>query len=107
MGDRKASLARRYPVHLKIAFAFTALLLVIGLTLISFNYLETRFAGEGFQSRSLLSVPLKNQLDEVIGVLQLVNARGQHGIGTSFNPVVVPYIEALSTDAAVALDSLI
>jgi hypothetical protein len=87
MGDRKASLARRYPLHLKIAFAFTALLLVIGLTLISFNYLETRFAGEGFQSRSLLSVPLKNQLDEVIGVLQLVNAEGS----TASVPASIPW----------------
>jgi len=69
-----------------------------------FRDLEARFAGNGFQARSLLSVPLKNQLDEVIGVLQLVNARGQDGTVTSFSPEIVPYIEALSSDAAVALD---
>jgi HD-GYP domain-containing protein (c-di-GMP phosphodiesterase class II) len=69
-----------------------------------FRDFETRFAGDGFQARSLLSVPLKNQLDEVIGVLQLVNARGQDGDVTSFSPEIVPYIEALSSDAAVALD---
>ena len=69
-----------------------------------FRDLETRFAGEGFKARSLLSVPLKNQLDEVIGILQLVNARAQDGTATLFSPEIVPYIEALSSDAAVALD---
>jgi HD-GYP domain-containing protein (c-di-GMP phosphodiesterase class II) len=69
-----------------------------------FKDLETRFAGQGFQARSLLSVPLKNQLDEVIGVLQLVNARTKDGTFTTFSSEIVPYIEALSSDAAVALD---
>ena len=69
-----------------------------------FKDLQTRFAGQGFQARSLLSVPLKNQLDEVIGVLQLVNARTKDGTVTEFSPEIVPYIEALSSDAAVALD---
>ena len=69
-----------------------------------FKDLQTRFAGQGFQARSLLSVPLKNQLDEVIGVLQLVNARRKDGTVTTFSSEIVPYIEALSSDAAVALD---
>ena len=42
MSDRKSTLTKRYPLHLTIAFAFTALLLVIGLALITFNYIETR-----------------------------------------------------------------
>ena len=42
MSEAEATRAKRYPLHLTIAVAFTALLLVIGLTLISFNYLETR-----------------------------------------------------------------
>ena len=59
---------------------------------------------ERYRVRSLLSLPLKNQLGEIIGVLQLVNARtAQDEIGP-FSPQSVPFIEALSSDAAVALD---
>jgi HD-GYP domain-containing protein (c-di-GMP phosphodiesterase class II) len=67
-----------------------------------FRELQERFDGDGFHARSLLSVPLRNQLDEVIGILQLVSSRG--GDGSGFSPEIVPYIEALSSDAAVALD---
>ena len=60
---------------------------------------QVRHDTESFQTRSLLSVPLQNQADEVIGVLQLVSRRPG-----GFRPEIVPYIEALSSDAAVALD---
>ena len=69
-----------------------------------YQHLQERFDTDGYQTRSLLSVPLRNQLDEVIGVLQLVNARGPDGSITGFRPEIVSYIEALSSDAAVALD---
>ncbi|MGD9253281.1 MAG: HD domain-containing phosphohydrolase [Holophagae bacterium] len=54
--------------------------------------------------RSLINVPLKDQKDEIVGVLQLVNARTPTGDVTAFDPEVVPFVEALSADAAVALD---
>jgi HD-GYP domain-containing protein (c-di-GMP phosphodiesterase class II) len=69
-----------------------------------YRELKKRFDGDGYQVRSLLSVPLRNQLDEVIGILQLVSSRGGNGDGSGFSPEIVPYIEALSSDAAVALD---
>jgi HD-GYP domain-containing protein (c-di-GMP phosphodiesterase class II) len=53
---------------------------------------------------SLLTVPLTDQKGENIGVLQLVNARSRSGDVAAFDPEVVPSIEAISSDAAVALD---
>jgi len=65
---------------------------------------RARHDSDSFRTRSLLSVPLKNQLDEVIGVLQLVKAADVHNESVGFRHEVTPYIEALSSDAAVALD---
>ncbi|MBF0305783.1 MAG: GAF domain-containing protein [Alphaproteobacteria bacterium] len=62
-------------------------------------------AGTGYRSKSFLTVPLKNHQDEVIGVLQLINARTPEGLVASFTPDIVPLIEALSSQAAVALDN--
>ncbi len=66
--------------------------------------IHSHYETESYKVRSLLSVPLRNQLDETIGVLQLVNARDPNDQITGFRPEIVPYIEALSSDAAVALD---
>jgi HD-GYP domain-containing protein (c-di-GMP phosphodiesterase class II) len=65
---------------------------------------HARFDSNGYEARSLLSVPLADQKGEFVGLLQLVNARSPAGEVTGFDPEVVPYIEALSADAAVALD---
>ncbi|MBF0393156.1 MAG: GAF domain-containing protein, partial [Alphaproteobacteria bacterium] len=62
-------------------------------------------AGTGYRSKSFLTVPLKNHQDEVIGVLQLINARTPSGEVAGFLPDIVPLIEALSSQAAVALDN--
>jgi HD-GYP domain-containing protein (c-di-GMP phosphodiesterase class II) len=64
-----------------------------------------RFEDNGASVRSVMSVPLKNPQDEIIGVLQLVNARGRQGHVVPFRDEIVPYIEALSSSAAVALDN--
>jgi HD-GYP domain-containing protein (c-di-GMP phosphodiesterase class II) len=55
-------------------------------------------------STSLLNVPLTDQKGEIVGILQLVNARSVEGEVTAFDPEVVPSIEAVASDAAVALD---
>ncbi len=68
-------------------------------TALDTSAVQARHDHESFSTRSLLSVPLQNQSGEIIGVLQLVS--GQPG---GFRPEIVPYIEALSSDAAVALD---
>ncbi len=55
-------------------------------------------------SASLLNVPLADQKGEIVGILQLVNARSMSGEVTAFDPEVVPAVEAVASDAAVALD---
>ena len=63
-------------------------------------------AGTGYRSRSFLTVPLKNSQNVVIGVLQLLNARdGASGAVIPFSGAIQPAIEALSSQAAVALDN--
>jgi len=66
---------------------------------------QRRFGQDGSALHSMLSVPLRNQQDEVIGVLQLVNARVADGEAPGFRDEAIPYMEALSANAAVALDN--
>jgi HD-GYP domain-containing protein (c-di-GMP phosphodiesterase class II) len=62
--------------------------------------------GTGYRSKSFLTVPLKNSKEEVIGVLQLLNARDREtGEVIPFSNEIQPLIEALSSQAAVALDN--
>ncbi|MGB0683504.1 MAG: HD domain-containing phosphohydrolase [Magnetovibrionaceae bacterium] len=63
--------------------------------------------GTGYRSKSFLTVPLKNHEGEVIGVLQLLNAKDRDtGEVIEFDPVnTQPLVEALSSQAAVALDN--
>ena len=62
--------------------------------------------GTGYRSQSFLTVPLKNHQGEIIGVLQLLNAQAP---GSSdvipFDASIQPLVEALSSQAAVALDN--
>src|SRR5579862_6044509 len=62
-------------------------------------------ATTGYRSQSFLTVPLKNRDGEVVGVLQLINARGPDGRILPFPQEVVPLVEALASQAAVALDN--
>ncbi len=59
----------------------------------------------GYRSQSFLTVPLKNHDAEVVGVLQLINALSPRGKTVPFPPEIVPLIEALASQAAVALDN--
>ncbi|HUK59346.1 MAG TPA: HD domain-containing phosphohydrolase [Stellaceae bacterium] len=59
----------------------------------------------GYRSRSFLTVPLRNHDAEVVGVLQLINARDRGGKVVPFADEIVPVIEALASQAAVALDN--
>ncbi|MDP6602909.1 MAG: HD domain-containing phosphohydrolase [Rhodospirillales bacterium] len=62
--------------------------------------------GTGYRSKSFLTVPLKNHDGDVIGVLQILNARDR---GTNeviaFPESIQPLISALASQAAVALDN--
>ena len=62
--------------------------------------------GTGYRSKSFLTVPMKNSQDEVIGVLQLLNAEDTDtGEVIPFGDDIQPLIEALASQAAVALDN--
>lgn len=62
--------------------------------------------GTGFRSKSFLTIPLKNYSDEVIGVLQLINAQDETtGDVIPFSKSVQRLVEALASQAAVAIDN--
>ncbi len=62
--------------------------------------------GMGYRSKSFLTVPLKNSQEEIIGVLQLLNAQDREtGEVIAFGKDIQPLIEALASQAAVALDN--
>lgn len=62
--------------------------------------------GTGYRSKSFLAVPLQNHEGEVVGVIQLLNARDRETEEViAFSSNVQPLVEALSSLAAVALDN--
>ena len=60
----------------------------------------------GYRSTSFLAVPLKPRGGTVIGVLQLINAKNMEtGEVEAFDEEIEGFVEALATQAAVALDN--
>ena len=57
----------------------------------------------GYHSRSFLTVPMKNHEDEIIGVLQLINARDASGAVHPFSDTDQRLAESLASQAAVVL----
>lgn len=57
----------------------------------------------GYRSQSFLTVPLKNHENEIIGVMQLINARNKNGKVVSFDSDMQEQIESLASQGAVAL----
>ena len=63
-------------------------------------------AANGYRSKSFLTIPMKNKADEVIGVLQLINARDEEtGETVAFEPEDRKIIESLASQAAVTIDN--
>ena len=56
-----------------------------------------------YRSKSFLTVPLKNHENEIIGVMQLINARNDHGEVIAFNNEMQEQVESLASQGAVAL----
>jgi len=73
----------------------------------SFDFSGTKAfdSNTGYRSRSFLTVPLKNHEGDVVGVLQLINARDVNGRVAPFPGESVALVEALASQAAVALDN--
>ncbi|MBH64144.1 MAG: hypothetical protein CL569_17190 [Alphaproteobacteria bacterium] len=62
----------------------------------------------GYRSKSFLTLPLRNYDQDVIAVLQLINARDQETDEViAFEAALQPLIEAMASQAAVALDNQI
>ncbi len=60
-------------------------------------------AGTGYRSQSFLTVPMRNHENEIIGVLQLINALSQSGRVVPFSPADQRLAESLASQAAIAL----
>ena len=72
----------------------------------SFDFSGTKAFDQktGYRSKSFLTVPLKNHEDEIIGVLQLINAQDpKSGKTITFSSKIQNLVEALSSQAAVAI----
>ena len=59
----------------------------------------------GYRSTSFLTIPLLNRADDVIGIVQLINARDEAGNVVEFGHHVESIIGALASQAAVALEN--
>ncbi len=58
----------------------------------------------GYKSKSFLTMPLKNHENEIIGVMQLINATDNNtGEVISFSPEVQEQVESIASQGAVAL----
>ena len=57
----------------------------------------------GYHSKSFLTVPLKNHENEIIGVMQLINARDENNVVVPFDKDMQEQIESLASQGAVAL----
>ncbi len=60
-------------------------------------------ARTGYRSRSFLTVPMKNHENEIIGVLQLINAKAADGSVVHFSHADQRLAESLASQAAIAL----
>ncbi|MDX8414481.1 MAG: HD domain-containing phosphohydrolase [Mariprofundales bacterium] len=70
-----------------------------------FNFTGTRAfdAKTNYRSRSFLTVPMTNQRNEIIGVLQLINAQDASGGIIAFSDADQKLAESLASQAAVAI----
>jgi HD-GYP domain-containing protein (c-di-GMP phosphodiesterase class II) len=59
----------------------------------------------GYRSQSFLAIPMLNNEARVTGVLQLINARDEHGVVVPFDADKQQIVEALASQAAIALDN--
>lgn len=60
-------------------------------------------AATGYRSKSMLVLALKNHEQDIIGVLQLLNALDEDGEIIEFSPGVVDIVGSLASQAAIAL----
>lgn len=61
----------------------------------------------GYYTRSMLTIPLLNQEDEVVGVLQLLNAMDEDGAVIPFDPEYERILLSLASQAAIAVSNIL
>jgi diguanylate cyclase (GGDEF)-like protein len=59
----------------------------------------------GYRSMSFLTIPLKTTSNKTLGVLQLLNAKNEQGEIIAFSDDIVMLIEALASQASVAMEN--
>jgi len=59
----------------------------------------------GYRCKSMLTLPLKNHEDEVLGIIQVINAMDRSGNIISFNDEHRSMLNSLSSQAAIALSN--
>lgn len=71
----------------------------------NFDFSGTRKFDEktGYRSQSFLTVPMRNHENEIIGVLQLINALDSDGKVQAFSPLDQQLVESLASQAAVTI----
>ncbi len=72
-----------------------------------FDFSGTRAfdARTGYRSQSFLTVPMKDHSGAVIGVLQLINAKGPDGTVRAFSDSDQQLVESLASQAAIAMNN--
>jgi len=72
-----------------------------------FDFSGTRSFDEmlSYRTTSLLTIPLRTMSDEIQGVLQLLNARNTDNEAIAFSSDIVRLIEALASQASVAMEN--
>lgn len=59
----------------------------------------------GYRSRSFLTIPLINSRQEIIAIIQLINARNPQDHIVPFDKSILPLVQSLANIAAVAMDN--
>lgn len=62
-------------------------------------------SANNYRSKSLLTLPLKNHEDEVLGVFQVINALDRHGKVTAFKDEHIVMLKSLASQAAIAMSN--
>ena len=60
----------------------------------------------GYDTRSMLVVPMVSDKGRVIGVLQLINAMDEHGRLTAFDAEIEPYVMAIASQASISITNI-
>ncbi len=58
-----------------------------------------------YRCKSMLTIPLKNHEDEVLGIIQMINARDKHKSIVPFTPEHTVMMDSLASQAAIALSN--